>query len=123
MDAQAVNSAEKIQVPVPRPNSSSGGSRNTVPPSGSPASDPTDTVSLSQQGQKAGSARAINNSGSELRRLVVTDDNQVIVTIVDARTQRVVRQTPPEEAVRLRQAIQESLESLSESGDFIDTNI
>ena len=58
-----------------------------------------------------------NNSGqtgSELRKIDVTDDNQVVVKIVDGKTQKVVRQIPPEEVVSLKQAIQENLDVLAD---------
>ena len=40
----------------------------------------------------------------------MTDNNQIIVKIVDGQTQKVVRQIPKEEEVRLKQAIQENLD-------------
>ena len=58
------------------------------------------------------------------RRIDVTDDNQVIVKIVDGQTQKVVRQIPKADEVALKQAIQENLDNLtdSEGGESVDVN-
>jgi hypothetical protein len=73
---------------------------------------------LSQRGQAAVTQSLKSNNsgqtGSELRKIDVTDDNQVVVKIVDGKTQKVVRQIPPEEVVRLKQAIQENLDVLAD---------
>jgi hypothetical protein len=53
-------------------------------------------------------------TGSELRKIDVTDDNQVVIKIVDGETQKVVRQIPPEEQVSLKQSIQENLDVLAD---------
>jgi hypothetical protein len=73
---------------------------------------------LSQRGQAAVSQQVQSGSGgltgSELRKIDVTDDNQVVIKIVDSQTQKVVRQIPPEEEVSLKQAIQENLDVLAD---------
>ena len=63
-------------------------------------------------------------SGSELRKIDVTDDNQVIIKVVDGQPPKVVRQIPKEAEVRLKQAIQENVDNLtgSGSGELVDTN-
>jgi len=43
------------------------------------------------------------------------DNNQVVIKIVDSETQKVVRQIPKEEEVRLKQAMQENLENMADS--------
>ena len=87
-----------------------------MPSGGKANGQPNDTVSLSQRGQEAVTQQVQNKSGgsaaSELRKIDVTDDNQVVVKILDGQTQKVVRQIPKEEEVRLRQAIQENLDVL-----------
>ena len=126
MDAQAIGPVEKVSTQVSREISSSG---NKVPSGGSTTGAQTDTVSLSQRGQAAVSQQVQSNNsdqtGSELRRIDVTDDNQVIVKIVDGKTQKVVRQIPKEAEVRLKQAIQENLDYLADhsgSGESVDGN-
>ena len=111
MDSQAIGSVEKNSVQVDRKLSSEG---SKVPSGGSATGQPNDTVSLSQRGQAAVSQPVQSNSGSptgsELRKIDVTDNNQVVVKIVDGQTQKVVRQIPPEEVVSLKRAIQENLD-------------
>jgi uncharacterized FlaG/YvyC family protein len=43
------------------------------------------------------------------------DNNQVVIKIVDSETQKVVRQIPKEEEVRLKQAIRENLDNMADS--------
>ena len=111
MDSQAIGPVEKNSIQVDRKLSSEG---NKVPSGGSTAGKQNDTVSLSQRGQAAVSQPIQSNNagptGSELRKIDVTDSNQIIVKIVDGQTQKVVPQIPKEEEVRLKQAIQESLD-------------
>jgi len=111
MDSQALGPVEKNSIQVDRKLSSEG---SKVPSGGSTAGQQNDTVSLSQRGQAAVSQQIQSNNagqtGSELRKIDVTDNNQIIVKIVDGQTQKVVRQIPKEEEVRLKQAIQENLD-------------
>ena len=111
MDSQAIGPVEKNLIQADRKLSSEG---TKVPSGGSTAGQQNDTVSLSQRGQAAVSQPIQSNNagptGSELRKIDVTDSNQIIVKIVDGQTQKVVRQIPKEEEVRLKQAIQENLD-------------
>ena len=111
MDSQAIGPVEKNSIQVGRKLSSEG---SKVPSGGSTTGQQNDTVSLSQRGQAAVSQQIQGNNagptGSELRKIDVTDNNQIIVKIVDGQTQKVVRQIPKEEEVRLKQAIQENLD-------------
>ena len=118
MDAQAIGPVEKTTTQVSREISSPG---NRVPSGGSTTGAQTDTVSLSQRGQAAVSQQVQSNGGSqsggsELRKIDVTDDHTVIVKVVDSETQKVVRQIPKEEELRLKQAIQENVDKLADSG-------
>jgi hypothetical protein len=113
MDSQAIGPVEKNSAQVDRKISSEG---SNVPSGGSTTGTQNDTVSLSQRGQAAVSqplpSRNGGPTGSELRKIDVTDDNQIVVKILDGQTQEVVRQIPKEEEVRLKQAIQENLDAL-----------
>ena len=115
MDSQAIGPVEKNSIQVGRKLSSEG---SKVPSGGSSTGQQNDTVSLSQRGQAAVTQPLKSNNssqtGSELRKIDVTDDNQVVVKIVDGKTQKVVRQIPPEEVVSLKQAIQENLDVLAD---------
>ena len=115
MDSQAIGPVEKKIIQVDRKLSSEG---SKVTSGGSATGQPNDTVALSQRGQAAVSQPLQSGSGgltsSELRKIDVTDDNQVVIKIVDGETQKVVRQIPPEEEVSLKQAIQENLDVLAD---------
>ena len=115
MDSQAIGPVEKNSIQVGRKLSSEG---SKVPSGGSSTGQQNDTVSLSQRGQAAVTQSLKSNNsgqtGSELRKIDVTDDNQIIVKIVDGKTQKIVRQIPPEEVVSLKQAIQENLDVLAD---------
>jgi len=115
MDSQAIGPVEKNSIQVGRKLSSEG---SKVPSGGSTAGQQNDTVSLSQRGQAAVSQQIQSNNsgqtGSELRKIDVTDNNQVVVKIVDGKTQKVVRLIPTEEVVSLKQAIQENLDVLAD---------
>ena len=115
MDSQAIGPVEKNSIQVDRKLSSEG---SKVPSGGSTTGQQNDTVSLSQRGQAAVSQQIQSNNagptGSELRKIDVTDNNQIIIKIVDGQTQKVVRQIPKEEEGRLKQAIQENLDILAD---------
>ena len=118
MDSQAIGPVEKNSIQIDRKLSSEG---SKVPSGGSTTGQKNDTVTLSQRGQAAVSQQTQSNNagstGSELRKIDVTDSNQIIVKIVDGKTQKVVRQIPKEEELRLKQAIQENLDSfVNDSG-------
>ena len=109
MDAKAIGPVEKNQIQLDSKLSSLD---SKVPSGGTTLGQQTDTVELSQRGQAAVSQQVPKNTGSELRKIDITDDNQVVVKIVDGQTQKVVRQIPREEEVRLKKAMQENLDDL-----------
>jgi len=113
MDSQALGPVEKKSIQVEQKLSSE---VSKVPSGGTANGQPNDTVSLSQRGQAAVTQQVQSKSSglaaSELRKIDVTDDNQIVVKILDGQTQKVVRQIPKEEEVRLKQAIQENLDIL-----------
>lgn len=87
-------------------------------PEGGAVSPDQDTVSLSREARQA--LDGANPPSSETpqgqqRSFDVTDNNEVILKITDQETNKVVKQIPAEEEVRLRQAVQESVESLNEN--------
>ena len=116
MDSQASGQVEKKSVQVDQKLSSE---TRKVPSGGSSSGQINDTVSLSQRGQAAVSQEVKDVKGgsveSKLRKIDVMDNNQVIIKIVDSETQKIVRQIPKEEEVRLKQAIQENLENMADS--------
>ena len=113
MDSQASGQVEKKSVQVDQKLNSE---TRKVPSGGSFSGQTNDTVSLSQRGQAAVSQEVKDGSvESKLRKVDVMDNNQVVIKIVDSETQKVVRQIPKEEEVRLKQAMQENLENMADS--------
>ena len=116
MDSQASGQVEKKSVQVDQKLNSE---TRKVPSGGSFSGQTNDTVSLSQRGQAAVSQEVKDvkggSVGSKLRKVDVMDNNQVVIKIVDSETQKVVRQIPKEEEVRLKQAMQENLEKMADS--------
>ena len=116
MDSQATRQVEKKSVQVDQKLNSE---TRKVPSGGSFSGQTNDTVSLSQRGQAAVSQEVKDVKGgsveSKLRKVDVMDNNQVVIKIVDSETQKVVRQIPKEEEVRLKQAMQENLENMVDS--------
>ena len=113
MDSQASGRVEKKSVQVDQKLNSE---TRKVPSGGSFSGQTNDTVSLSQRGQAAVSQEVKDGSvESKLRKVDVIDNNQVVIKIVDSETQKVVRQIPKEEEVRLKQAMQENLENMADS--------
>ena len=113
MDSQATGQVEKKTVQVDQKLSSE---TRKVPSGGSFSGQTNDTVSLSQRGQAAVSQEIKDGSVEpKLRKVDVMDNNQVVIKIVDSETQKVVRQIPKEEEVRLKQAMQENLENMADS--------
>ncbi len=89
-----------------------------------------DSVTLSNASRAAASAQKFQNSGEEevrreksssnnenqssptnLRRLSITDNQQVVLKIIDPSTKSVVKQLPTEELIRLREAVRSANES------------
>ena len=116
MESQASGQVEKKSVQVDQKLNPE---TRKVPSGGSSSGQTNDTVSLSQRGQAAVSQEVKDVKGgsveSKLRKVDVMDNNQVVIKIVDSETQKVVRQIPKEEEVRLKQAMQENLENMADS--------
>lgn len=116
MDSHASGWVEKKSVQVDQKLNSE---TRKIPSGGSFSGQTNDTVSLSQRGQAAVSQEIKDIKGgsveSKLRKVDVMDNNQVVIKIVDSETQKIVRQIPKEEEVRLKQAMQENLENMADS--------
>jgi uncharacterized FlaG/YvyC family protein len=115
MDTQAVNSAGNPKAPPPKTQSSTASSKpvsDSVPdpkPSG-------DAVSLSAQAkalaQTSKGGQTLSNS--EQRKLSVTDDNDVVLKVIDPKTQEVVKSIPSEEQIQLKIAIRDGVSDITE---------
>ncbi len=108
MDTQAVNNVGNPATPKPKPTASS--SRSEVS-SSSPAPS-GDSVSLSTQGQDLAQTDKAAPAGSEQRKFSVTENNDVVLKVIDPQTQKVVRSVPTEEQIELRDAIRNELDNI-----------
>jgi len=111
MDIQAVKPVGDPTAPKPQSSSSSSKSSSSPEPKSS-----GDTVDLSSQGQ---ALEQVSKSGqtspsSEQRKFSVTDDNDVVLQVVDPKTQKVVRSIPSEEAMQLKNAIRDGVSEITE---------
>lgn len=111
MDTQAVNSAGSPKAPPPKTQSSS----SKPVPSSAPDPKPSgDSVSLSDQAKALAQATKGASSNSEQRKLSVTDDNDVVLKVIDPTTQRVVKSIPSEEQMQLKVAIRDGINNITE---------
>jgi hypothetical protein len=113
MDTQAVNSAGNLKAPPPKTQSSSSGSVASSVPAPKPSGD---SVSLSAQAKDLAQASAGGKTSSiiEQRKLSVTDDNDVVLKVIDPQTQRVVKSIPSEEQMQLKVAIRDGVSNITE---------
>jgi uncharacterized FlaG/YvyC family protein len=111
MDTQAINSAGNPTAPKTKPTASS--PRSAAESSSAPTEG--DTVSLSQVGQDLAQPEKVSSSasaGSEQRKFSVTDNNDVVLEVIDPQTQKVIRTVPSEEQLELRDAIRDELDKI-----------
>jgi uncharacterized FlaG/YvyC family protein len=110
MDTQAVNNTgNPTAAKLKQVNSSPPSEKVSAPPSNQ------DIVNLSQEAQSLAqrdeaSANTTNYAGSEQRKFSVTDNNDVVLEVIDPETQEVVRTVPSEEELELRDAIRNELD-------------
>lgn len=125
MDAEflQVSGVSPVQTSPPRARTEKS---NAGPPPAVETPGTEDTVALSKQGRVAAEKAVVRDTGAESkrvddqngdsnveRRFVVTDNQDVVLRLVDPRTSRVVKQIPQEEQLKLRAAIQDSVEILT----------
>jgi len=125
MDSEAINSTKGAAIRPTKSPASSGNPAASAPvQNANPA--PNDTVSLSpaaKEALKTSASTPANVEGpknesadlsiDESRKIQVTDDNEVVLKIVDNKTREVVKQIPSEEAVELKRAIRDSAETIA----------
>ena len=75
-----------------------------------------DTVSLSKEGQDLAmrqvEASSNSSSGSEQRKFSVTENTDVVLKVIDPKTQEVVKSVPSEDQLQLKDAIRNELENI-----------
>ena len=112
MDIQAINSVRNPTTPKPTPIVSSSRSAKE-----SSSASTKDTVSLSKESQEfaqqdKASRSKTTSAGIEQRKLSVTDNNDVVLEVIDQQTRKVVRTVPSEEQLELRDAIRDELDKI-----------
>jgi hypothetical protein len=114
MDSQAVNSAgnPKAPTPKPQPSASSSGSKVVATPAPKPAAD---SVNLSAQAKVLAevSKGGGTSSSSEQRKFSVTDNNDVVLQVIDPKTQKVVKSIPTEDEMHLKDAIRDGISDIT----------
>jgi uncharacterized FlaG/YvyC family protein len=115
MDNHAVNSAGNPTVPPPKIKSSSSSSEYKEVPSALPkASD--DAVNLSSDAQslltsKLDEQTLLNN---QQRKYSVTENNDVVLQVIDPKTQEVVKSIPTKEQIELKNAVRDGIKNIKE---------
>lgn len=115
MDTQAINSAGNPTVPPPKTQASSSSSGSKAVTTSEPKAS-GDSVDLSSEAQalaeskKGGQA----SSNSEKRKFSVTDDNDVVLQVIDPKTQKVVKSVPTEEQIQLKNAVRDGISRITE---------
>ncbi len=107
MDSQAVNAAGNPKAPTSKPQPSSGdtGSKSVAAPALKSAGD---SVDLSAQ------AKVLAEASSGQRKFSVTENNDVVLQVIDPKTQKVVKSVPSEAELQLKNAIRDSVSDITE---------
>ena len=113
MDIPADNSAGIPPVLPPRAQSSSSSSKNKAVQTSDPK-ELDDKVNLSSKSK----AIAENQNGvqtstnNEQKKFSVTDDNDVVIQVIDPKTRQVVKSIPTEEQIQLKSAIRDGINDI-----------
>jgi uncharacterized FlaG/YvyC family protein len=114
MDTPAVNSAG---IPPVQPSKT----QSTSPRSGSESvqiSEPKvldDKVDLSSRAKLVESKKGVQTTtNSEQKKFSVTDDNDVIIQVIDPKTHEVVKSIPTEEQIQLKNAVRDGINDILE---------
>jgi uncharacterized FlaG/YvyC family protein len=115
MDTQAINSAGNPTVPI-RPKSNPVASSSHTEAKASSGST-ADKVKLSQEAQSmlrrdGAPSNTTKYTGGEQKKISLSDNNDVVLEIIDPQTQEVVRTVPSEEQLELKKAIQNELDKI-----------
>ena len=113
MDAQAINNV--VNPTALRPKSTASNSRSDA---GASTAATEDIVSLSKKGkdlaqQGSETPSATKPTASQQRKFEVTENNDVVLEVIDPQTQEVVKSVPSEEQLELRDAIRNELDNIA----------
>ena len=115
MDTKAVNSAGNPTVPPPKKQSSSSSSEHIAVSSSGPKQS-EDSVDLSA---RARALSKVSNAGTpssntKHTKFSMTEGNDVVIEVIDPKTQEVVKSIPSEEEIQLKNAIRDGINDISE---------
>ena len=115
MDTPAVNSAGIPPVRPPKAQQSSSSSESKAVQTSEPK-ELDDKVDLSSKAKvlienKKGVQTSTNN---EQKKFSVTDNNDVIIQVIDPTTQKVVKSIPTEEQIQLKNAVRDRISDILE---------
>lgn len=113
MDIQAVNSAGNPTVRPPKAQTSSSSSGSKAVPTSETEGDSV-TLSTKAQALVESNKGGQTSSNSEQRKFSVTDDNDVVLQVIDPKTQKVVKSVPSEEQMQLKNAVREGISDITE---------
>ena len=113
MDIPAVNSAGIPPIRPPKAKSSSPGSESKAVQTSEPKG-LDDKVDLSSKAKilvdnKKGVQTSTNN---QQKKFSVTDGNDVVIQVIDPKTQQVVKSIPTEEQIQLKNAIRDGINNI-----------
>lgn len=110
MDTQAVHSTGNPKAPAPKQQTAPSNSGSKATPTPKVAED---SVELSAQSRALADASQ-GRTNSEQRKLSVTDDNNVVLQVIDSKTQKVTKSVPSEEEIQLKDAIRKGINDITE---------
>ena len=115
MDTKAVNSAGNPTVPPPKKQSSSSSAEHIAVPSSGPKQS-EDSVDLSARAKALSQNSNVGtpSSNSKHTKFSVTEGNDVVIEVIDPKTQEVVKSIPSEEEIQLKNAIRDGINDISE---------
>ena len=109
MDTQPVKNVGNPLAAKLTPAVTKSPSRTSNPPA-------EDMVSLSKEGQDLAMRKVGPSSdstfGNEQRKFSVTEDNDVVLKVIDPKTQEVVKSVPSEDQLELKDAIRNELDNI-----------
>ena len=128
MDSQPITNSEKPEIQTQGPRRGASESKRAAAASQSDVST-GDTVSLSPEGRgklvesSPPAKTPVNDETADRsRKFTITEDNDVVVKILDTQTKEVVKQIPSEEEQKLKEGIRTVVEDLS-GNNSPDANI
>jgi uncharacterized FlaG/YvyC family protein len=115
MDTPAVNSAGNPSALLPKSKSPSSNSGSEVVQTSEPKA-LEDKVDLSSNVRNLVKSKKTSqaSTNNEQRKFSVTDENDVVIQVIDPKTHKVVKSIPTEEEIQLKNAIRNGIDEILE---------